>query len=246
MAQADRDARRAGGCSTSGTFTTLIRARVPGKQRTTPEMDERWLRVVLDGEVPPGGSLTGLFRAGDDPNALGPQEAAPAQGNAEYLEISGSLTSDGIDPVRVPPGGAALVFGVRMPTLLRADRTCLAGGSTVYGLRQAYDRPDYRTDPVGGHSRPVPVTERIGRLDGWQVTFSTHEAEAEFQRDMLDVEWTIESPFFDAVHRVRLYEVSPPEPMDTGLWDEVRTPYEGEATVFQIDRAEILETGTLR
>lgn len=248
MTPTQRDAARTKGCSTSGTFRTLISGRVPGKVRLTPDMEESWIRLAIDAEIPDGGSVSGLYRSGVDPLSLGAQNADPNRvtPDQDYAEIEGTLTSNGRDPVRVPPGGAALTYAVRMPTLLLANRSSLPGGSTVYGLRQAYDRPDYRTDPVGGRPRPVPVTDRIGRLDGWQVTFSTHEAEAEFQAKMLDVEWIIEAPRFNVIHRVRLYEISEPDIMDTGLWDEERPKDQGERTVFQVARAEILESGQLR
>lgn len=248
MSQAERDAKRTKGCATSGTFRTLISGRVPSKMQLTPEMNESWIRLAIDAEIPAGGSVSGLYRSGPDPLSLGVQQADPAlvDQDQSYVEIEGTLTSDGREPVRVPPGGAALTYAVSMPTLLRANRSVLPGGSTVYGLARAYDRPDYRTDPVAGRARPVPVTDRIGRLNGWQVTFSHPDAIAEFERDMLDVEWIIEHPAANAIHRVRLYEVSEPAPMDTGLWEEERPVNQGEVTVFEVARAELLESGQLK
>lgn len=248
MTQIDRDAKRNGGCASSGTFRVLISASVPGKVATTPEMDEQWIKLGVDAELPIGGAVAPLYRSGPGPLALSAQNPDPLAipQNEAYAEIECKLTSDGVEPVRIAPGGAALTYSTRMPTLVWPDRSPFPGGSTIFGLRQAYARADYQTKTVAGLPRPAAVTERIGRLDGWQITFATHDAERMFKENMLETDWIIESPFFNAIHSVRLYDLAEGEPTDFQLWDEIRPENTGEVTVFQIEKAAVMESGELR
>jgi len=245
---AQRDAARTKGCSTTGTFRTLISGRVPGVEGTIAHggSDEKWVRLAIDAEIPDGASVSALYRSGPGPLSLGAQNADPtaiAQ-DEEYAEIEGTLTSNGLEPVRIASGGAALTYTTFTATLLRADRSSLPGGSVVIGLDRAYDRPDYRTDPVAGRSRPAPLTDRIGRLDGFEIELYSAEGVREFKETMLDVEWVIEHPAANAMHRVRLYEISEAAPMESERPEEAlpfRLP-----VGFSVSRAEVLETGALR
>lgn len=248
MSQADRDSRRGRGVATSGTFRTLVSARVPGTEssrRTVGGYEEKFIRLAIDAEVPPGGSVSGLYRSGPDPLSLGPQQSDPAlvEQNERYVEIEGTLTSDGIEPVRIPPGGAAATYALAQPTLLRADRSCLFGGSVITGSSRSYDRSDYRTDPVAGKARPVPITGRVGRADAFEVHVFTPEAEVEFKRTMLDTEWIREYPAANVIERLMLYEIAEGSSFETELLEEiVGFVY----TSFSVSRAEVLESGQLR
>lgn len=244
MSQLQRDAMRTKGCSTTGTFRTLISGRVPNTPQVVGSWEERWIRLAIDAEVPSGGSVSGLYRSGPTPLSLGPQNANStliAQ-DQQYAEIEGTLNSDGVEPVRIPPGGAALTYRTFAPTLLRADRSPLPGGALVWGATRSYDRPDYRTDPVAGHARPVPITDRIGRVDGFEVHVYTPEAEIEFKRDMLDKEWIREIPSHNVIERIKLYEVAEMQPFESEMPEE-RLGYVW--SIFGVGAAELLESGEL-
>lgn len=259
MTQAQRDAARAGGCSTTGSFSALISGRVPGTEesrRVAGGFGEKYIRLAVDADIPEGASVSALYSSGPSQAGLSAESADPTAipQDQPAARIRGTLTSDGIRPVRIPPAGAALTFYQENgPTLLRADRSCLFGGTVVTGssgggLTRSFSRPDYRTDPVGGEPAPVPQTGRIPQATAFEVHVFTPEAEIEFRERMLTepgseepTRWVRELPIANLIELMSFYEVAEMEPYEVVAGVETYP-----LASFGVTRARVWETGSLR
>ena len=244
-----RDARRTKLVAEGGTFAALLSGRIPTPRATrSAGFDETWIRLTLVAEIPDGAGASALYLAGDDPDALLPQGGTPDPAavipDARHAAILGTLsaTDDRREGPRVPPGGASLVYRTAVSTLLKADRSPLPGGSVVTKIDRAYQGRNYRTNPEGEEAKPAGITNPVGRLDGFHVSFFDPDAVAWFKENMLEGEITVEHVAANAIYRARLFEYAEADPYDSELPEEI-IGYVW--TTFRVGRSHVIEVGVL-
>jgi hypothetical protein len=199
------------------------------------------------------------WRASDDPDALGGltwQSDETLVPDLEWVEAEVTLEGDGtLSPV-VNQGDPQVAYTTFMPMLLKGDRTPIPGGVYIGGggyqnnLFRPYRRSLYDTESIGDRAAPRSITDAVGRL--WSFTLVINHADGldyVFSDAFLDDDHVIESPYHDAILRVRFYE-PPDEP-------EASIEYDGfdegsplalatmPQMVVTIERAEVVESAPL-
>jgi hypothetical protein len=246
--QAQRDAARSH-AREAGTFSVILPSGVPSKRDRT-EFYERRTSLEARFDVPIGATLSSTWSFG--PTQEGPWSAASdpdeilglLEEDAAFVKVDGEMepTLDTFEGPVAAPASIASEYVTELPILLKEDGTSYPGGSRVTDLSWPYSRPDYRTDSVGGHARPVPTTEDIDRIDGFTVIFFTAEGAQEFASDMLREDKTLDYPASGLTMRVRLYEVAERDIPDFDLLEEQI----GHVwTAFSVDLCEVMERGVL-
>lgn len=181
--QAERDAKRNEGRATEGEFSAII----PARPEANPEgvldvyYGYEWLGCNLGAQVPEGTSVEALYRSTPLPTPIftGEPFSDPALVKpGRFAEVSGTLLGDGILTPEIAPNSLHASFAPylgadRLSALTEDDGTPIHGGCVVDGLEDAFTRPDYATDPVGGHANPRPLTDNIQRLGPFKAYLFT-------------------------------------------------------------------------
>ena len=243
VTQSARDAKRTELYAPTATFSTTLRGRVPDLRQVAGSFEERRVDLSVAAEIPTGTSITVRYRTSDEEPPLVWSEFTTDPllvADARYVDVETTLTAstDRTITPEIPPGTPHLLYDTALPHLVRPDRTPLPGGANVVGMTDAYEEPDFETEPRAGHRNPVPVTAEIGRLDGFSVVVFTREARRILKEEFLEGEWFIEDPERDQVLRIGLYEVAEAEEFDSELY---RGRGEQIMTTFNVSRAEVLE-----